>query len=153
MKLAITAALVLLALTAAQPASAQTVQITGNTNRAAGTPEKPETVSVTLQLALPAPASSSSMDMTKAMAATSQSLYDIINHECDVLSTVLKGSCRLTRLNVGGNYNDPNANAPPYFNRPNGTPLVNATAMATFEIEMKPPATAEPPATAAAPKP
>jgi hypothetical protein len=103
MKLAVTAALMLVASMAAQPASAQPVQITGTVNHAAGTPEKPETVSVTLQLVLPAPAGSSSVDMTQAMAATSQSLYDIINRECDVLSAVLKGNCRLTRLNVGGN--------------------------------------------------
>jgi hypothetical protein len=150
MKLVVTAALMCFALTGVQHANAQNVPMINNGNRVAGAPQKPETVSVTFQLALPAPVISSSEDMTKAMAASSQSLYDIINHECDVLSAALKGSCRLIRLTVGGNYNDANAGMPPYFNRPNAMSVVNATATATFEIEMKSPAAAEPPA---APRP
>ncbi|HTB44658.1 MAG TPA: hypothetical protein VK741_13595 [Acetobacteraceae bacterium] len=153
MKLAVTAALMLLALTAVQPVHAQNVLMINNANRVGGAPDKPETVSITLQLALPAPAMSSAPDMTKAMADTSQSLYDIINHECDVLSAALKGGCRLTRLNIGGNYSDSNANMPPFLNRPNGTSVVNASATATFEIDMQRPAAAEAPATPAAPKP
>ena len=151
MKLTFAAALTCLAL--AQHANAQNVLMINNGNRVAAPADKPETVSVTFQLALPAPAISSSTDLTKAMAAASQLLLDIVNHECDVLTTALKGSCRLSHLNIGGNYNDPNANLLPNFNRPNATPVVNATASATFEIEMKAPAAAEPPATPAAPKP
>lgn len=144
MRLTVTAALVCLALTLVHHAGAQSVIVSNSGNRVASAAEKPETISVTLQLALPAPAISSSADMTKAMAAASQSLYDIVNRECDVLTAVLKGSCRLARLNIGGNYNDMNANILPYYNRPNPTPVVNATAAATFEIEMTTKAEAAP---------
>ena len=34
------------------------------------------------------------------MTAVSQSLYEIVNRECDVISSVLKGECRLVQINI-----------------------------------------------------
>lgn len=96
--------------------------------------EKTQTVNVTFQLTMPAPEVSSPEDMTKAMAATTQSLYDIVNHECDVLTAVLKGTCRLGKLSINGNLNGPNA-PPALGNRAN---FVNVNATATFEFEAAP---------------
>jgi hypothetical protein len=130
----------------AQPANAQNVVMINNGNRVVGGNGQPQTVTVTFQLTLPAPPASSSGDMTKAMMATTQSLYEIINHECDVLIATLKGTCRLSKLSTGGNFND--ANLPNYGNRPNAGPVVNANATATFEIAESVPAV--PPQTAPA---
>lgn len=69
--------------------------------------------------------------MTKTMASASQSLYDIINHECEVLTATLGGACRLVQLNVGGSLNT---------RMNNGVPTVSANANATFEIEARAPA-------------
>jgi len=135
----------------AHHASAQNGVMINNGNRSPAASEKPQMVNVTVQLTLPAPDISSSADMTKAMAAANQSLYDIINHECDVLTTALKGSCRLGRLTVGSNFNDPGFNLPVLGNRPNVAPVVSANANATFEIGTKTPAATEPPATPVTP--
>jgi hypothetical protein len=64
------------------------------------------------------------------MATVSQSLYEIVNRECDVLSAVLKGECRVVQINVSSNVND---------RMNNGVPFVNANTNATFEIELKAP--------------
>ena len=64
------------------------------------------------------------------MASASQSLYDIINHECEVLTATLGGACRLVQINIGGNLNS---------RMNNGVSAVNANANATFEIEAKAP--------------
>lgn len=149
MKLIAGIAVLSLALTNA--AAAQNVLMINNGNRPAVTTDKPQTVSVTFQLTLPAPTSSTSADMTKAMAATSQSLYDIINRECDVLTAVMKGDCHLSRLTIGGNYNETNYVPVPFGSRPSNSPVVNANATATFEISTPAPATANIQGTPAAP--
>jgi len=93
-------------------------------------------VTANFQLSAPTPATASAGDLTKTMAAVSQSLYEIVDRECDVLSAALKGDCRLVQINVGSNIND---------RMNNGVPFVNANANATFEIDVKaPPADAAP---------
>ena len=128
----------------APAAQAQNVVMFNGSNRPAPSSGKPQTVSITFQLTLPAPDTSASAEMTKAMAATSQSLYDIINRECDVLNAVLKGDCKLSHLNIGGNFNENGYTPVPFGARPNNGPVVNATATATFEIGAKPPSPASP---------
>ena len=100
----------------------------------------------------PAPNITSSEDITKAVAATNQLLFDIIDHECNVLAAALKGNCRLTRLNVGGNFNDTNFNPLMLPNRGTISPMVSANANATFEIDLEPAAADTHPTPAAAPK-
>jgi hypothetical protein len=87
-------------------------------------------VTTNFQLSAPTPAGAPAADVTKTMAAVSQSLYEIVNRECDVISAVLKGECRLVQINVNSNVND---------RMNNGVPFVNANANATFEIELKAP--------------
>jgi hypothetical protein len=140
MRLAVAATIVCMML--AQHATAQNnVAVINGGGRILAVSDKPQTVTVTFQLTLPAPAAASSTEMTNAMAATNQSLYDIVNHECEVLTAALKGTCRLIRLNVGGNFADAGGNNP--MNRGNG-PVVNANANATFEIEPAGAAVAQP---------
>jgi hypothetical protein len=148
MRLTVAATIVCMML--AQHAIAQNnVVVINGGGRIGAVSDKPQTVMVTFQLTMPAPATASSTDMTNAMAATNQSLYDIVNHECEVLAAALKGTCRLIRLNVGGNFAEAGGN-PTLGNRGNG-PVVNANANATFEIEpaaadVARPATPPPPA-------
>ena len=92
--------------------------------------ERAQTISVNFQFAMPVPALPSTADMTKTMASASQSLYDIINHECEVLTATLGGACRLIQINIGGNINT---------RMNNGVSTVNANANAIFEIEAKTP--------------
>jgi len=113
---------------------AQNVITLNGGGRTAGAGGPPLLVTVTFQLSMPAAAVTSPADMTKALAGTTQSLYDIVNHECEVLTAALKGSCRLSRLNVGGSLNDANPNAPNLASRPTGGPVVTANATATFEV-------------------
>ncbi len=85
-------------------------------------------VTANFQLSAPTPAAAPVADLTKTMAAVSQSLYEIVNRECEVIGAVLKGECRLVHINVNSNVND---------RMNNGVPFVNANANATFEIELK----------------
>jgi outer membrane receptor for monomeric catechols len=87
-------------------------------------------VTANFQLSAPTLAAAPVADLTKTMATVSQSLYEIVNRECDVLSAVLKGECRVVQINVSSNVND---------RMNNGVPFVNANANATFEIELKAP--------------
>ena len=87
-------------------------------------------VTANFQLSAPTPAAASAGDLTKAMAGLSQSLYEIIDRECDVLSAALKGDCRLVQININSNIND---------RMNNGVPFVTANANATFEIDVKTP--------------
>jgi hypothetical protein len=85
-------------------------------------------VTANFQMSAPTPAAAPVADLTKTMAAVSQSLYEIVNRECEVIGAVLKGECRLVQINVNSNVND---------RMNNGVPFVNANANATFEIELK----------------
>jgi len=150
MRLTIAAALV--SLVAAHHATAQNVVVINNANRPPVTAERLRTVTMTFQMTMPSPVMSSSEDITKAVAATNQSLLDIINHECSVLTATLKGNCRLSRLNVGGNFNETNFNPLNLPNRGTVSPAVSANANATFEINSEPSAADAAPSPAGAPK-
>ena len=130
------AALLGVFVTASQAAQAQTVIINRPSNSPGGV-EKAQRVSVNVQLSMPAPTLTSVADWTKAIETANQSLYEIINHECDVLGAALKGGCRLVQINTGGNAGN-------RVNTSAGTDaLINVNANATFEIDPKiaPPAT------------
>lgn len=114
-----------------QTGNAQNVPGANDGNRAAGAGGPHQTLTVTFQLTTPAPEVSASEDMTKAMTAATQTLYDIVNHECDVLVVSLKGTCRMIRLVSSGNFNG--VNVPGAFYR--SIPNVTVNASATFEIE------------------
>jgi hypothetical protein len=90
--------------------------------------QKGPRVTLNFQLSAPPAPSMSAADLTKAMAALSQSLYDIVDRQCDVLSAALKGDCKLVQINVNSNVND---------RMNNGLPFVSANANATFEIDSK----------------
>lgn len=122
------------ALVAAQAAQAQTIVINRPNNGPAARGEKSLQVSVNVQLSMPTPALTSTPEWTKAIATANQSLFEIINRECDVLGAALQGDCRMVQIHTGSNVG----------NRPNpGGPLtgvgasVNVNANATFEIEPK----------------
>jgi hypothetical protein len=89
-------------------------------------------VTANFQLSAPTQATASAGELTRTMAAVSQSLYEIVDRQCDVLGAALKGDCRLVQINVGSNIND---------RMNNGVPFVNANANATFEIDVKAPPT------------
>ena len=122
MKIITTAVLLVAATTGASQAQVQNCQ-TFNNPCLLGT-----RVTANFQLSAPTPAGAPVADLTKTMATVSQSLYEIVNRECEVLGAVLKGECRLVQINVNSTVND---------RRNNGIPTVNANANATFEIEQK----------------
>jgi hypothetical protein len=118
----IAAVVVLFAVAGIPSAGAQNWQNSG--------PKGPR-VTLNFQLSAPPAASMSPSDLTKAMAGLSQSLYEIVDRQCDVLSAALKGDCRLVQININSNIND---------RMNNGVPFINANANATFEIDVKEPA-------------
>lgn len=92
-------------------------------------------LTVNLQIATPVNSGSSASDLTKALAQANQSLYDIIDHQCDAIGAALKGECRIVQLNVNGNINERMQQFVPPGERPNQQQTVNANANATFLIE------------------
>jgi hypothetical protein len=123
-------AVLMVAAMSAAPAQAQNWRMFDNSGA------KGMRVTANFQLSAPTPATATASDLTKTMAAVSQSLYEIVDRECDVLGAALKGDCRLVQINVGSNINE---------RMNNGVPFVNANANATFEIDVKaPPADAAP---------
>ncbi len=128
------AALLGMLVAAAQAAQAQTIVINRPNNGPAAPSEKSQRVSVNVQLSMPTPALTSTPEWTNAIATANQSLFEIINRECDLLGAALQGECRMVQINTGSNTG----------NRPNpGTPFTGASASvsvnanATFEIEPK----------------
>jgi len=89
-------------------------------------------VSVNLSLSVPEPANLAPADWTKAVAKANESLYDLVNHECDVLRTTLKGECRLSQLNVSANMRSQQEASQPQ--------TINASANASYVITPKTPA-------------
>ena len=99
-----------------------------------------QTFSMHFQLSQTMQSTSSSTDLSNMMANASQTLYDLVNRECEILSVAFKGTCRVTQVNVGSNINGPM----------NGRgPVVNSNANATYEIDTKAAAPAAPTATPA----
>jgi hypothetical protein len=95
-------------------------------------------LTVNLQIATPVNSDASAADLTKALAQANQSLYDIIDHQCDAISAALKGDCRIVQLNVNGNINERMQQFVPPGERPNQRQMVNANANATFLVEPSP---------------
>jgi hypothetical protein len=92
-------------------------------------------ISANFQITTPVASSASASDLTKALAQANQSLYDIINHQCDVIGAALKGDCRIVQLNVNGNINERIPQFTPPGERPNSQQIVNANANAVFLVE------------------
>lgn len=127
-----------LSLAAAQAAQAQTIVINRPNNGPAARGERSQQVSVNVQLSMPTSALTSTPEWTKAIAAANQSLFEIINRECDVLGAALQGDCRLVQINTGSNAgNRPHPGSPSM----GVSASVNVNANATFEIEPKVPQT------------
>jgi hypothetical protein len=110
---------VLIAATCACFAQAQALRAGSDPN------SKAIRINANFQIATPVNAPASASDLTKALAQANQSLYDIINHQCEVIGAALKGDCRIVQLNVNGNA------------APSAGPqqIVSANANATFLIE------------------
>lgn len=149
----LTVAVAVLCTFLAHHALAQNVLMPNNPSQPAAATDKSRTVSMTLQMSMPAPEAASSTAMTNAMEATDQALYDIINHECQILTEALKGACRLSRVSIGSNFNEPGARPFPFPNRGISGPSVSGNVNATFEVDLPPAATANSPAPPAAAKP
>ena len=99
-----------------------------------------QTLMTTFQLSRNIPTSTPQVDLTNGMARATQSLYDIINRQCEVIGLSFKGECRLVLIQINGNIGNANYRSPP-----GGGLMFNATATATFEIETKDPAPADDP--------
>src|ERR1700733_5896628 len=107
-----------------------------------------QTFTMHFQLSQTMQSTTTSADLAAFVASATQSLYDIANRECEVLGVSLKGTCRVTQVNVGSNLNSP----------ANGRGLIaTSTANAAYEIEPTPAAgttgAAVPPAAAPSPAP
>lgn len=117
----------LLALGMSLPVHAQNVVVMNNAGMR-DTGGKGERISVSFQLAMPVATPASTVDWTNAMQAANNTLYAIVDQECDVLSVSLKGDCRLVQISNNGNLNG----------RTNtGESTVNMTVNATYEISPK----------------
>lgn len=89
------------------------------------------TMSLTIISAMPTGAGTS--ELTAGFTAANQSLYSVVDHECDVLAPLLHADCRLVQMTTNGNANE-RAN----FGNPPGNPVISVTANATFELDTKP---------------
>jgi len=92
-------------------------------------------ITANFQIATPVNSPASAADLTTALAQANQSLYEIINRQCDVIGAALKGNCRIVQLNVNGNINDRMQQFTPPGERSNPQQMVNANANATFVVE------------------
>ena len=132
----IAGAFVAFALAATQAAQAQTIVINRPNNGVAARGEKGQQVSINVQLSMQTPVLNSTPEWTKAITTANQSLFEIINRECDVLGAALQGDCRLVQINTGSNTgNRPN----PGTSSTGVSASVSVNANATFEIEPKVP--------------
>jgi hypothetical protein len=92
---------------------------------------KQTTITVNFQIRQPVPDSASPSDDTALIQAAQQQLFDLINHECDVLKQALKSDCSMKNVNTNGS--SPNRIY-------NNAMVINASASATFLIgPVKPP--------------
>ena len=93
-------------------------------------------VNANFQVSLPIDDGAASGDVSKALTSASQSLYDLISRQCDVLANEYKGECRIVQLNVNTSLNDRQIMQ---FTPPGERPApprqhVNANANAVYEI-------------------
>jgi hypothetical protein len=85
-------------------------------------------VTANFQIMSPAPSASESSDQTtKAMGASSNALFAIVDRECDVLQKALNGTCKLVQMNVSSGVNRQFA----------GVGALTGSAQATFEIDLE----------------
>ena len=101
---------------------------------------RPMSITANFQLRIPVDASAPTADMTKALAQANQSLGDLANRQCDVLSAAFKSDCRVVQLNMSANVND--RRAMQQFNNDFAAAqkFVNANLNATFELSAQAPA-------------
>jgi len=90
-----------------------------------GQQEKQTTVTLNIQLHTPGTPNMAATDATAAILRDQQKLFEIINHECDVLSATLKQSCKIAELNT-------NSSSPNNFY--NAVPMLTTSANVTFAI-------------------
>jgi hypothetical protein len=104
--------------------------------------DKTVRINANFQVSLPVDDNTASADMSKAMTSANQSLYDVINRQCDVLANEYKGDCRVVQLNVNTSLNDrQNVQfVPPGARLNQPKQHVNANANAVFEIAPAAPA-------------
>jgi hypothetical protein len=95
-------------------------------------------VMANFQIVSPVNSPATTSDLTKALALANQSLYDIVNRQCEVIEAAMKSDCRIVQLNVNGNINDRLPQFTPPGERQNPqVQFVNANAQATFLIGSK----------------
>ena len=90
------------------------------------------TINITIVNAMPTGAGAS--ELTAGFTAANQSLYSVVDHECDVLAPLLHADCRLVQMTTNGNTNE-RAN----LGNPPGSPVISVSANATFELDAKTP--------------
>jgi hypothetical protein len=83
-------------------------------------------------------------DVTKALVQANQSLGDLANRECDVLSAVFKSDCHATQINLTANVNEQRRNLQMNNDCCGSQRQVNANLNATFNLT--PPSDAAKPA-------
>jgi hypothetical protein len=95
---------------------------------------KPISITANFQMRIPVDASASMADVTKALTQANQSLGDLANRECDVLTQAFKSDCRVVQLNMGANVND--RRVMQQFNNDfsGSQKSVNANLNATYEL-------------------
>ena len=95
-------------------------------------PAKVQRVTIALTITNATQPGTAPGEMTAGFTAANQALFNVIDHECDVLSPLLHGGCRLVQLTTNGN-----ANERQNYGQQNN-PVIAVTANATFEIDPTP---------------
>lgn len=83
-------------------------------------------------------------DVTRALVQANQSLGDLANRECEVLSAVFKSDCHVAQINLTANVNEPRRNLQMNNDCCGSHRQVNANLNATFSLT--PPSDAAKPA-------
>ena len=111
-----------------------------------GPASRAQAVTVTFNMPISVAGAASTSEWTGAMTSATETLFGIINAQCELLTKSLKGTCRPTHLQSS-------TNSAALVNPGNPTVTVNATA--TFVIEPNPvvPVAAPSPASPAPPTP
>lgn len=131
MRVIISLACLCLATTSAVQAQTIIMNNGGTTNLSRASDERRKTsVTVNIQLSLPAIAHDNVPDLTASLSLGNKAVFDIVDHECDVLSKSLNGTCRVIQVNNNSNVGRPGQSGS----------SVSASASATFEIDLSLPA-------------
>lgn len=111
-------------------ARAQTIVINPPATGSAPAKAQRVTIAVTLSTIV---GGTTATEPTAALTEANQTLFAIVNHQCDVLAPLLRGDCRLVQINTNGTINDRQN-----FGGQQGTPSTSVTANATYEMTPKP---------------